>query len=216
MRVNQLPAVIQRKIPGAQLPVQYEEACKALVACTTIDEVKYYSNKADALAVWAKMFKDNTASLAAKRLKLHAYRRMGSLAGELRPTRRLGARGVSKGPFSLLMENGLNADNARAARRLAKMVDDNFIKLVDLPKPPSPLSTTLYRVNGSEAWRVFSRVAGVGTFRAFCRRHAAKQLARGLTHDESIKAREMVIECIEWLDEFVQHLPKAKPAQKST
>ena len=77
-----------RQITGGRkplVPVEYERACTALAECQTIDEAKYWDNKADALAAWAKIYNNDQAGLEAKRLKLHAYRRMGEIAREIIP-----------------------------------------------------------------------------------------------------------------------------------
>lgn len=77
-----------RKITGGRtphVPVEYETAINALVACRSIDEAKYWSDKSDALAAWAKIYHSDKAAREAKALKLWAFRRMGQLAAELRP-----------------------------------------------------------------------------------------------------------------------------------
>lgn len=46
-----------KKITGGRtplVPVEYEAAVKSLQACATLDEAKYWSDKSDALAAWAK------------------------------------------------------------------------------------------------------------------------------------------------------------------
>src|ERR1700690_2101621 len=82
-----------RKITGGRLPhmpVEYETALQALQECITLEDTKYWSDKADALAVWAKIFHSDDAARKAKQLKLKAFRRMGELARELRPGKRGG------------------------------------------------------------------------------------------------------------------------------
>jgi hypothetical protein len=207
----QLPAVIKLRIPDAKLPVEYEAACKALATVTTIDEAKFWTDKAEALAAWAKIYKSDRAAVEAKRLKLHAYRRMGELAAELRPSPVRD--GHTKGPASLLMERyGFTRARATTARRLANMSDAEF---ADLSEGAAPL----YRVlqNGaasSGAWHtlMYSSGGGLCHSRSFCRRFSASELARGLKLDEVDKARELVRELSDWLDEFEQHLPK--PAKR--
>src|ERR1700722_7297053 len=91
-------AKVPRTVP---MPVEYVEACKALAACVTIDEAKRWADKAEALAAWAKIYRSDEASVQAARLKLHAYRRMGKLAEEIRPLRHIGGQGYALGPPSL-------------------------------------------------------------------------------------------------------------------
>lgn len=215
MRMNQLPVVIQRKIPSAQLPVQYEQACKDLVACTTIDEAKFWDNKADALAAWAKMFKDEKAAVAAKRLKLHAYRRMGELAHELRPhVYRKGCPGSSPGPSSLLKEQGLTANQASAARALALVSKKVFDTAAKVPNPPTPRGFQRLMAPGTSAWKsIFGQNGVMLDLRSKARKLDARQLAKDLMPDEIGRAREMIRECIDWLDELERHLSKpTKPS----
>lgn len=209
MRVEQLPAVVKRRIPEAKPPLEYDIACQALVACTRIDEAKYWSDKADALAAWAKIYRSDTAATEARRLRLHAYRRMGELAGELRPAKRKGLPGSAPGPVSLLVGNGLKKSEANAARKVALLSQETFREMAARPKPPSPFTAAAAKQRGTQCWTTFSSSAGAAMhFRSFTRQHGASELARGMTADEASRAREIAREITEWLDEFEQHLPK--------
>lgn len=201
-----------RQITGGRtplVPVVYEDACKALAACIDLDDAKYWSDKADALAAWAKIYHDDTLSLDAKRLKLKAYRRMGQIAEELRPTITVGKRG--KGAQSLLRESGLSEAQAAAARGLSVANEKHFAELVNRKIPPSPMSARNYvRTSGSDGWRDFRKLGGSFQFRTYCRQFSARALAKSLRPDEAAKALVIIVELQEWLDEFEQHLPKAK------
>jgi hypothetical protein len=194
-----------------QLPVIYEEACRALVACTTIDEAKYFSDKAEALAAWAKIYKSDQAALEAKRLKLHAYRRMGELAAEIQPTKH-GHRGRLPGPGSLLKDQGFNESTIRTIRRIASIDASQFNALVDSPRPPS-INQVMNSFRGSSAaYREFLALDGNGPtkFRTYIRTHDASRLASAMAIDEADQARQITREIQEWLDEFEQHLPNEK------
>lgn len=212
-----------REITGGRkplVPVEYESAVKSLEACMSIDESKYWSDKADALAAWAKIYRNDDAGRKAKMLKLHAYRRMGILALELRPHpngvgsggRRsektgLGWRGIP-GPADLLMENGLKRTNADAATRIARLSDEKFDEFLNAPSPPSPLTLLRFRLNGSEAWKILmGDRAGLSHIAGFCR-SKDPLLARMLATDEVSRVRGLVAEIVEWFDAFEQALPK--------
>lgn len=131
------------------VPVVYEEAVKALGECLSLDDAKYWDNKADALAAWAKIYHDDKVGRQARALKLEAYRRMGTLAGELRGFGRrvlatVGRKGRAfvniKTARGLLMEKGLSSKQARAAIVLAKMERETFAPMVEGPRPPAPQS----------------------------------------------------------------------------
>jgi hypothetical protein len=66
----------------------YEEACNALARCVDLDEAKYWSDKADALAAWAKIYHDTKIEDQARKLKAKARRSMALLAEALRPTKK--------------------------------------------------------------------------------------------------------------------------------
>ena len=45
-----LPPSVQARVSHAKMPLKFDEAINALVACRSVDEAKYYADKADALA----------------------------------------------------------------------------------------------------------------------------------------------------------------------
>jgi hypothetical protein len=209
-----------RQITGGRtplVPVEYEAAVNALQACVNIDEAKYWSDKADALAAWAKIYRSDDAGRKARQLKLHAFRRMGTLAQELRPKKFIGGTGgMLPGPQTLLVENGLTESHAKAARVLAKASQVDFERAVNSKNPPSLSTARNILLKGkhgcSDAWTVISRGGGSGvtlsSCRSFCRRYKARDLARGLVGDEVDASRKLATEISEWLDEFLQALPK--------
>jgi hypothetical protein len=206
-----------RQITGGRkplVPVEYEEGCKMLDACISLDDVKYWDNAADALAAWAKIYHDDEASTKAKRLKLKAYRRLGELAEQLRPTKVIKKpngdfAGESPGSVSLLREHGFTHAKAGAARKLAKMPEKRFAEIVNSPKPVSPTTACFKKASGSDAWVRFAHDGQAVSFRSFCRRTNPQVLARAMDQSEASKAREFVREVQEWLDTFEQFLPKA-------
>jgi hypothetical protein len=200
--------------PVPQLPVDYVDACKALERCQTLDETRHWDNKADALAAWARIYGHNEAARQARLLKLHAYRRMGQLAEEIRPGARVPGVGRSPGPKSLLLEKGLSPNQADAARKLSNMDARTYDAVLSRPRPPSPVTLRNQRVKGSQAWLTF---CGSGTsndnaraFRAFCRRNLPGLLAKGMKPEEASVARTIMVEIAEWIEEFQRYLPKSQ------
>src|SRR6185437_1386632 len=152
---SRLPALVKRRIADAQLPVEYEIACKALAACSSIDEAKTWADKSDALAAWAKIYKSDRAALEARRLKLHAYRPMGELARELRPQRRASkGRGTLPGPRSLLLEHGLTTTQAQLVARVSNLPESEFEALVMRPIPPTPNIVFRQKIGASDIYNV--------------------------------------------------------------
>lgn len=211
----QLPETIRERMKTMPMPVQYDQACKALIACETIDEAKFYANKADALAAWAKINKSNDAEVAAQRIKLFSYRRMSELADEIAgPGKGRGRHGRSPGnaPIGqrqLLRGHGfrnMEIDNIRKVGTLEKKAFDAFMAS---PRPPPMSHIHDSLAQSSIPWREFSRRGG--GLRSFCRSNAAKECARELLPREVAAARAMAIELQEWIDEFERFLPKDIP-----
>lgn len=208
MQIQSLPPAVQKRARQLEMPVLYREAVAALEKCATMDEAKYYSDKSDALAAWAKIYGSDEDSRAAARLKLKAYARMGQLAGELRPAHsfQAGKRGGQlPGPVALLVEHGLKVTQANAARGLAKISSEEFEGLLDNKSIKSPNST--YREltkKGSEWNRLFPRMS---QFRSFCRANDPN-LSKTFSSDEAASAIRLTTEIIEWIDEFDRCIPK--------
>lgn len=203
-----------RQITGGRtpnMPVQYEDAIRSLQACIDLDDAKVWSDKADMLAAWAKLYRSDEAARKAKQLKLHAFRRMREIAEVLRPRKGGGAVGGGKGPTSLLIEHGLSRPAASAAGVLARMPKRTFDSYLNRPKPPSPFVFNREGSNNSESFKIINN-HGIREFRAWTRAQDATLLAKGLKADEAERINEMVSEVIEWLDEFEQALPKTVTA----
>jgi len=184
------------------LPHEYEQAICALRACTSIDESRYWSDKAEAIAAWAKIYRSKDADILAKRLKLHAYRRMGELAQELRPGSKKPLTKASPGPASLLRENGLSASQATDAVFVGRLHEKKFIDAVKREIPPSPTNLRLEHREGkySDAYEFMLREAMFAqTARAIAKRDP-KQIAKGLDDGECQRLYTMVCEVSEWFD----------------
>lgn len=210
-----------RKITGGRkplVPVEYESAIRSLQLCASLDDAKYWSDKADALAAWARIYRNDEAGTEARKLKLHAYRRMGDLARDIAKANvNSKDTAIRRSSRAVLMGSGLKGYQARAAQTTSAMPEQRFNEVVNLPKPPSPASLRAYAEGRtcSEAWAILSgKYLGSNNsltgFKAFCSRNVAKDLARRLTADEAQKALRVVNEVTDWLDEFEQYLPQSK------
>jgi hypothetical protein len=71
----------------ARLPVTYEQACVALAECVRIDECKNWSDKAEALASYARQRDDRTLVTMAMKIAGRAMRRCGELLEEIKPAK---------------------------------------------------------------------------------------------------------------------------------
>ena len=176
-----------RAITGGRMPlvpVEYEAAVKALIACTHLDEAKYCSDKADALAAWAKIYKSDEAGLESKRLKLHAFRRMSQIANELRPNDKFAPRQQPNGgflakklpgPVSLLLEKGLSSTQANMVRAVGSMPEKQFKAAIESKNPPAAWKIRQMKGKTSLAWKTFyGEASSPSSFRTYCRKYPRK------------------------------------------
>ena len=70
-------------IKDAQLPCLYEAAALALSQCSKIDECKDWSDRAKAMASYAKQADNEEMENLAKKIRLRAYQRVGQLLREI-------------------------------------------------------------------------------------------------------------------------------------
>lgn len=199
------------------VPIEYETAINALQACTTMDESKLWSDKADALAAWAKIYRDHTIERKSKQLKLHAYRRMGQIAAEIRPQERMRRSdgkimGKKDGPASLLREQGVNGGREFAATRLARLDDVEFQGLIDRPRIPSPMA--VLRIHAAGGIDMGQLINSASSFRTACRKLPAEVAARALAEASTNAQHNLFIELLEWLDRFDQSFRGSSPPQE--
>jgi hypothetical protein len=209
-------------LPGfsrARLPAAYQAAHKAISKCWRIDECKSWSDKAAALASYARQAKDHTLCMMAKRIQARAIRRCGELLkqvpsgqgsrnqhGELRNgavTRREAA-----------SEAGLSDRQRVTALRIASMPAPKFESVVEGEPPPtvthlahmgaqpSAPSPSVRRPRIVKAREVF------GTIREFCKQNAPADLAAEFESNDQTSLREFAANLQRWLEEFVAHLPQ--------
>jgi len=189
------------------MPVVYTRAVKALEICCNLDEAKAFTDGAEALAVWAKIYKKNEAGRQAKQLKLHAHRRMGQLAIELAPNRgRKGHDGGrAPGPIAMLRSHGLTRHQADAAHHLAKIGSEDFDTIVEQDVPPAPTTVArrLRKIDKLSPWKALvgrpRTPFGCSTYIA---NNSPAEVARMLTDDDAHLAAQKADALIKWLQDF--------------
>lgn len=194
-----------KKITGGReplLPAEYEEACKALSACVNIDEAKYWSEKADVLAAWAKIYHSDDVLRKAKILKLHAYRRMSQLADEIRPFR--GGQSVTggraPGPNSFLHEQGFSKYKTQEIRAVGRAPQPIFDRAIKAKNPPAPSTFKRMAGDGDDEGRSF--LLTVYTFRDFCKKNSPEDLIPLVVNKDHLRAAAILI--MEWTDRLEQ------------
>jgi hypothetical protein len=187
---------------NAFVPAQYEQAIQALIFCQTIDEARAFDSAADALAAWAKIYCDDRAAHAARVLKLHAYRRVGVLAQQLRPTQ--GIHRGAKGPNSLLVESGFKHHEAIAAVKVSRMPQNDFDRIAAQRRPPSPAMLAQVSLQKNPAWaRIRGRFSGVISV---LRKGGLADLVAGLDDSDLQAAERSCDEVTRLIERFRQHI----------
>src|SRR5262249_766269 len=123
---------------SGNLPATYEAARKALSECSRIDECKSWTDKATALASYARQAQDHSLLEYAQRIQARALRRCGELLHQVAPAP--GARtdlGTVATRGSAAADAGLSERQAKTALRVAQVPDDAFEAAVDSIKPPT-------------------------------------------------------------------------------
>lgn len=211
---------------GAQLPdtirassrpiVVYEEAVRAVQACSTILEAQHWNNKSEALAAWAKIYSDDRVMSEARALKLHAYRQIGRLADQMRQCVPIedrkkgvegGFKGRTQGSQGLLIDHGLNIAKARQAVAIGRLEDRKFDQLVSRKTPPSPSYVYTTEVGPNPAW---SRFRGrLSIFVSAARHTDTKMLVASMDDKQTEGAKKIIKEAMDYLGELQEQLWKA-------
>jgi hypothetical protein len=97
-----LPAEIIDNISTARLPATYEQAKLAISACADVDECREWSDRAAALASYARQADDEVLENFARRIRARAVRRIGELLQDF--DGRGGDRSKSEGPLGHIIE----------------------------------------------------------------------------------------------------------------
>lgn len=134
MDVHSLP------IKTAKLPQTYENALVALKQCDKVDEAKEWSNRAEAVASYARQAQDKELEILALKIRARAIRRCGELLGQIEKAQ--GAR-TDLGPAPDLgltrsqtaREAGLSKRQQSTAMRVAKIPEDEFELEMEKERP---------------------------------------------------------------------------------
>lgn len=212
----------------AQLPARYEAAQRAIAECHQIDECKTWSDKAAALASYARQSKDDSLRVMAVRIQARAERRCGELLKSI-PRADEGTRYGRVGAVPPVTRTqaatnaGLSERQRKTALRIAAVPETEFNRQVESPTPPTVTrlaemgkssfgSNTRARARdepiaaGSptpEALQVRDAIAQIGVL---CGNVDLKAVAREFNGIEAAELRRAVVRAVQWLDRFAQQL----------
>jgi hypothetical protein len=136
---------------NARLPASYETARTAIAECARIDECKTWSDKAAALAAYARQAKDDSLAVYARRIQARALRRAGELLKDVPrgdEATRYGRDGTVPPGDSTSYENpvgrakaadqaGLSERQRKTALRVAAIPAEEFDCAIESQAPPT-------------------------------------------------------------------------------
>lgn len=214
-----IPANIS--VARARLPQSYEAAKVALANCASLDECKDWSDRAEALASYAKQADDDSLRIMADRIQARAVRRCGELLKQF-DARPQNASKQSEGAPTLISQRqaasdaGMSDHQRVQAVRVANIPEPTFEAAVESPAPPTvtkladmgrkprqpapPPPTWTPPAGFQEATKLLGRVRD---FARFCAQHDPALVAGGVMPNEASDLRRQVSTIDGWLDRFV-------------
>jgi len=129
-------------IAKARLPATYIGAVDALAKCERVDECKTWSDKAAALASYAKQSRDDELEKMARRIHARAIRRCGELLDEIEEAKGANQNISSGAPTKVTRteaakQAGLSRDQHVTAIRVARVPKPAFEEQVESDDPPT-------------------------------------------------------------------------------
>lgn len=206
--------------PG-QLPVNYEAAKVALAECAEIDQCKDWSDKAQALASYARQADDPTIYNFAMRIKARAVRRAGELLKQI-DARPANAAKQSGGAPTLISQReaaeaaGLSKDQQVTAVRVANIPELEFETQVESDAPPTITALaeqgrkptpkieteTPVKLKGfAEAGRFIGEISD---FDEFIAGHPPDAIRAGMYEPEAQKTLPKVRRIADWLGRYLK------------
>ena len=186
-------------VNGAELPVLYTKAVNALAECSSIDECITWSDKAKALASYAKQIDDKTLMNHATRIHARAIRAAGLLLSDI------DGRGKTVGGNGSLTQRqtaenaGMSEHQQLQSVRVANVNETDFEQQVESEKPPT---VTMLAEQGIKPSAFRKSTEGVGHIRRFSRwieSQDSNEIANGMFRHEVQLTLEQTDEIIEWL-----------------
>jgi hypothetical protein len=215
-------------VANVRVPASYKEAVKALERCQNIDEAKEWRDKAEAVAGWARLAKDESALVAAMRFAAHCTRRMGELLAEI-PKEAPGPKTGDKSgrPESIPTRTetaeraGLSRHQTTQALAVAAIPEKKFERLVEAEKPPTltelarigtkPRALPQDHLRGRDPKDFNVAMHAHGAVVRFVKEVASYDLgaiARGTDPDDRAEKASNARDAIAWLERLLSRLEK--------
>jgi hypothetical protein len=221
---NAVPA-ISPDTSAANLPATYTAAQQAIAELDRVDECKSWSDKAAALASYARQANDDSLRVMAVRIQARAERRCGELLKQI-PRADIATRYGKDGTVppvtrtSAAIEAGLSERQRKTALRVANVPQDEFEAALASDAPPTVSALAERgRVHRqpydspipADPAQAAKATALLREFAAFCGANDPARIACSSGVDTEL-ARGYVSTIDTWLDRFVTRLPSGKAA----
>jgi hypothetical protein len=182
-------------------PALYKRGIEIWEECATNLEkaFKFYKTDSEAIAAAAKIWGDEKAKASARSIKNTALRVMRELAERIN----------AKTPNKILKDLGLRADERQAAGTLVKMGPKRRAETGADSMSTASIVLLNRNLSASASYQKITQSRlNPWTALTFILQHDATELARDLTFDEAEILRTKTIQIAEWMDAFLQALPK--------
>lgn len=224
------PIIIPDNLPSvanAKLPASYEEAKEYLTRCERIDECVEWSDKALALASYARQAEDQTLVNKAVRIQARAIRRAGELL-KVFDGRKDNARKQSDGADTLMPtqreiaeDAGMSKRQQTTAVRVSNVPKAEFEETVESESPPTVTALAergkklqpkpLVDLEGKSPQDFAIATKALGKMQdlaSFAEQVDPQAVKRGLKDFELPKFIEYMESGIDWLERMQQELTR--------
>ncbi|MCP4700706.1 MAG: hypothetical protein GY862_28205 [Gammaproteobacteria bacterium] len=215
--MGNLPETIN--VQGASLPASYEAAKQALANCSSLDECKDWSDKASALASYAKMADDDDLEKYAIKIRSQAIRRCGELLKQFDGSTRAGGVATDTTQRQAAQDAGLSKRQQVTAVRVANVPQDIFdaavegdekttvTKLADMGKKSAPHNPYPDAPPAPPGFIMATNAIGsVNRLSEFCHENDPVHVAGGVLNYEVTDLKTKISIIDNWLDRFVANL----------
>jgi hypothetical protein len=206
----------------APLPERYEAARAAIAECERIDECKNWSDKAAALASYARQAKDDSLRVMAVRIQARAERRCGELL-KLIPRADEATRYGKDGTVPPVTrtqaanEAGLSERQRKTALRLASIPEPVFERQIESSSPPTITNLAQQGMQPRETGSISPWAAihdseireaceTLERFSKFCARTDPSGIGRSVNAAEAAILAKYISATDQWLDRLAASL----------
>jgi hypothetical protein len=211
---------------NANLPAKYEAAKIAIMECNRIDECKDWSDKAQALASYARQSEDTEMEKTAMRIRARAIRRCGELLKEIEKkqgaNQNISADSVTKVETrkEAAEEAGLSKRQAVTAIRVANVPNEIFTEQIESQTPPTITSLAQQGTTPSKKPPMFEQMgmtkqafqAGMyfrGDIEDFCKatkKYEIQDIIDGSTPEQRDRLRTLIKQIDTFTDKLITKL----------